>query len=120
MKTWIAGAALLASAATVSLPASASAEGVFATGEDWTDSSREVKVAYIYGIANLMSAEYAIQTRSGGPLPDSRSAIPRLYRGTASTSIDQVIAAVDGWYAANPDELGQDVLSVIWLTLVER
>ena len=97
--------------------APASAEGVYATGAEWTKSSQGEKLAYLLGISNLMSADYELQRKNGAA---GGSAIPKLYAGTSDFTIEQTAAAIDAYFAQNPDMLGDSVLDAIWITLVER
>ena len=95
----------------------AMADGDFVTGTHWAASKKDEKLAYLLGISNLMSADYALQ-RKGGKARGS--AIPELYEALENVSVEQAAAAIDAWYSANPDRKSEDVLSVIWLTLVEK
>jgi len=95
----------------------AMAAGEFVNGEHWAASNKDEKLAYLLGISNLMSADHALQSKGGKA---RGSAIPELYEALAGVSVEQAAAAIDGWYSANPDRKSEDVLSVIWLTLVEK
>ena len=110
------GALLIALAALFSSQPSYS-DGAYATGADWTASSQDVKLAYLLGISNLMSAEYQVQRRNGRT---GGSAVAEMYGALENVSIDQAVTAIDGYFEANPDKLDDTVLDVVWLTLVER
>jgi len=93
------------------------ADGAYATGSDWTASSRDAKLSYLLGISNLMSAEYQVQKKNGRT---GGSAIAKMYGALENTSIEQAASSIDGYFEANPDKMNDTVLDVIWLTLVER
>ena len=95
----------------------AMADGDFVNGTHWAASKKDEKLAYLLGISNLMSADYLLQSKGGKA---RGSAIPRLYEALANVSVEQAAAAIDAWYSANPDRQNEDVLDVIWLTLVEK
>jgi len=111
-------AALMVGALFVGGASPAAAEDVdFVAGKMWKSSRRNVKRAYLVGISNLMSAEYAYQKETGPP-PDQQTTIRRLYEEIDDVTLDVAISRVDGWYEANPDKLDMTVLEVIWLDMV--
>ncbi len=103
--------------AVIAISTPVSADGQYVTGKEWTESKKSEKLSYLMGISNLMSADYMLQKKSGRA---GGSAIPELYRETANISIEQAMDLIDAWYAANPDEMNETVLDVIWVTIVER
>jgi len=94
------------------------ADADFPTGEEWSTSSTYVKRAYVLGVANAVSAEYNVQQRSGHPPTNRQSAVPRFYRATEDTTVDEAVSKVDRWYADNPDKRNQEVIDVLWLIYV--
>ncbi len=109
--------ALFFVSAVIGNSAPVSADGQYVTGKEWTASKKSEKLSYLMGISNLMSADYMLQKKSGRA---GGSAIPELYRETANISIEQAMDMIDAWYAANPEEMNETVLDVIWVTIVER
>ena len=97
--------------------APARADGVYATGVEWKASTENEKLAYVLGISNLMSADFVLQQKGGRA---GGSAITEMFTATSDVSVEQAVAAIDAWYAENPDETDDTVLDVIWMTLVER
>jgi len=85
-------------------------------GDLWSKSSAEVKKAYLIGIANTLQVEVAYE--GANPPPDSQSIIPRTAKGLKGQSLESVSAALDKWYAANPDKLQRPVLETIWFLVV--
>jgi hypothetical protein len=112
------GIALLVGAALLFSVASAAEEDVpMVDGRDWKESAPVLKRAYLIGLSNLLSAEYAYQQEFGPP-PDRQTAIQRLYEEIDAVSLDEVIERTDKWYEDHPDEQDTAVLGVIWLDMV--
>jgi hypothetical protein len=86
------------------------------TGQQWTQSSEQVKKAYLVGIANIVQVEIAFQ-RGHSPA-DSQTVIPRFARGLSGESLDSVREKVDRWYAAHSDRLQRPVIETIWFEMV--
>jgi len=86
------------------------------TGEHWTQSSNDMKKAYLIGIANLLQVEVAYFGTN--PPSDTQSFVPRLVRGLRGQSLDSVREALDRWYAANPGRIQRPVLETIWFEIV--
>ena len=89
----------------------------FVDGESWKKSAPILKRAYLIGVSNLMSAEYAYQQEFGPP-PVMQTAIQRLYEEIDDVTLDQAIERIDKWYEAHPDHLDTTVIEVIWLDMV--
>ena len=89
----------------------------FVDGESWKKSAPILKRAYLIGVSNLMSAEYAVQ-KEFGPPPDNQTAIQRLYEEIDEVTLDQAIERIDKWYKNHPDQLDMTVIEVIWLDMV--
>ena len=110
---------MLLGAALLVLSVPVAAEDVpFVDGREWKKSAPVLKRAYLIGISNLLSAEYAYQQEFGPP-PDRQTAIRRIYEGVDESTLDGVIDRVDKWYAAHPDQEDVAVLGVIWIDMVE-
>ena len=86
------------------------------TGEHWTQSSDQVKKAYLVGIANAIQVETAFE--GANPPPDSQSLVPRLSRGMRGQTLDGVREGLDKWYAANPGKLQRPVIETLWFEFV--
>jgi len=86
------------------------------TGKQWTESSEQMKKAYLVGIANLVQVESAYYNDK--PPGDTQSIVPRLARGLRGQTLDSVRQRLDSWYAAHPDELGRPVIETIWFDMV--
>jgi hypothetical protein len=96
---------------------SASAQEVpVVTGELWTQSTDQVKKAYLVGIANAIQVEAAYEAPN--PPSDAQSLVPRLAKGMKGQTLDGVREGLDKWYAANPGKLQRPVIEIIWFEFV--
>jgi hypothetical protein len=86
------------------------------TGEHWTQSSEQVKKAYLIGIANVVQVEAAYQGAT--PPTDAQSTVPRLVKGMKGQTLDGVRTGLDSYYAKNPDKLQRPVIETIWFEMV--
>ena len=86
------------------------------TGALWTQSSEQVKKAYLVGIANTIQVEAAYE--GNNPPTDGQSIVPRVTRGMKGQTLDSVREGLDKWYAANPDKLQRPVIETIWFEMV--
>jgi hypothetical protein len=86
------------------------------TGQHWTQSTEQVKKAYLVGIANAFQLEAAYE--GNNPPPDGQSIVPRLMKGMKGQTLDSVREGLDKWYAANPDKLQRPVIETIWFEMV--
>ena len=89
-------------------------------GTRWTASSRPEKVAYLIGLNNYMVMEYVSQVEHGNPPPTSdQSPTPEFWKGSEGVTIDQALAALDQFYANNPDKTETPAIVVLWNEVVE-
>jgi len=86
------------------------------TGELWTQSTEQVKKAYLVGIANTIQLELAYEGTN--PPTDAQSVVPRMAKGMRGQTLDSVREGLDKWYTANPDKLKRPVLDTIWFEMV--
>ncbi|WP_280289901.1 hypothetical protein [Pseudomonas sp. BN417] len=86
------------------------------TGEQWMQSSEQLKKAYLVGIANAYQVEAAYH--GSKPLSDEQSLIPRFGRGLKGHTLDTVREGLNQWYAANPDRVKRPVIETIWFEMV--
>jgi len=86
------------------------------TGQQWTQSTEQVKKVYLIGMTNVLQVETAYQ--SGNAPSDAQSVIPRLVKGLKGQTLDSVREGLDRWYAANPDRLQRPVVETLWFEVV--
>ncbi len=85
------------------------------TGDVWQTMSPDSKVAFVWGIGNLVEYERA---QAGPPAAGSKSFIPFLVRGLSGKPINEVVRQVDAYYAAHPDQMKRPVVDAIFQTVV--
>ena len=95
-------------------------EAQLLTGNTWQTLSRDNKIAYIWGIGNLVELERTnLESQQPQPPADDRkSFIPYLAYGLSGVSIEQVIDRVDAYYKAYADQRNQPVLNAIFQAIV--
>jgi hypothetical protein len=93
----------------------AGSEAELLTGEVWQTLSPDAKVAFVWGIGNLVEYERAqAEPRAAG----QKSFIPVLIRGLRGRPINEVVRQVDAYYAAHPAERGRPVVDAIFQAVV--
>jgi len=86
------------------------------TGELWREMSTDTKVAFVWGIGNLVEFE---RSQTGAQQPaGSKSFIPFLVKGLADKSINDVVRQVDAWYEAHPDQVKRPVVDALFRAVV--
>ena len=85
------------------------------TGKQWTESTEQVKKAYLVGIANLVQVERAYY--AGNAPTDAQSFLPRLARGMQDQTLDSVREGLDRWYASHKDQLQRPVIETLWFEM---
>ena len=86
------------------------------TGELWQMMSPDAKVAFVWGIGNLVEFE---RSQAGTqPAAGGKSFIPYLIKGLAGKSINDVVRQVDTWYEAHPDQVKRPVVDALFQAVV--
>ncbi|GAB3767400.1 hypothetical protein GCM10028796_28940 [Ramlibacter monticola] len=85
------------------------------TGKQWTESSDQVKKAYLIGIANVIQVERAYH--AGNAPPDAQSVLPRMAKGLQDQTLDSVREGLDRWYASHRDQLQRPVIETLWFEM---
>lgn len=86
------------------------------TGEQWMQSTEQLKKVYLVGIANAYQVERAYYGST--PPPDEQSLVPRFARGLKGHTLDTVREGLNRWYTANPDRVDRPVIETIWFEMV--
>lgn len=86
------------------------------TGEQWMQSTEQLKKVYLIGIANAYQVERAYY--GAKPPADEHSLIPRFGQGLKGHTLDSVREGLNQWYAANPDRVQRPVIETIWFEMV--
>ena len=87
---------------------------VIVTGEHWTTASRDEKVAYLFGIGNMLEIEQAMQGKNPSKLIRNNSIVPVLIKGLSGLSTNKVREMLDQWYKKRPDQLKRSVIEVLY------
>ncbi len=85
------------------------------TGELWQTMSPDAKVAFVWGIGNLVEYERA---RTGPQPAGTKSFIPLLVKGLAGKPINDVVRQVDAYYETYPDQVKRPVVDTIFQAVV--
>lgn len=85
------------------------------TGEHWTKSSPQERKAFLLGAATIMELEQEVQ----GDTPPPKTTISVWCKGLSAYTFDEMAAAIDQWYAANPDKVTRPVVEVMWYELAK-
>ena len=85
------------------------------TGEHWMKSTPQERKAFLVGAATIIELEQEVQ----GDTPPKKTTIDVWCKGLSPYSFDQMVAAIDQWYAANPDKVSRPVVEVMWYELAK-
>lgn len=101
------------------LPASVSAperELPVVTGTNWIATSDNEKKAFLLGIGTVLMLAQAWY--GDNPPSPEQSFIPTMIDGLDTLTLTEVLAWIDAWYAAHPDQLERPVMELVWSELV--
>ncbi len=87
---------------------------VIVTGEHWTTASRDEKVAYLFGIGNMLEVEQAMQGKNPAKNIRNNSIVPVLIEGLSGLSTNKVREMLDQWYKKRPGQLKRSVIEVLY------
>ena len=90
-------------------------EAPVVTGEHWMKSTPQERKAFLVGAATIIELEQEVQ----GDTPPKKTTIDVWCKGLAPYSFDQMVTAIDQWYAANPDKVTRPVVEVMWYELAK-
>jgi hypothetical protein len=85
------------------------------TGEVWQTMSPDTKVAYVWGLSNLLEFERHLGYT---PPPESKSFLPPLIKGLQGKTINDIVRQVDAYYRAHPDQRQLPVINAIFQAIV--
>lgn len=85
------------------------------TGELWGTMSPDAKVAFVWGIGNLVEFE---RSQAGSAPVGGKSFIPYLVKGLAGKPINEIVRQVDAYYAAHPDQVKRPVVDALFQAVV--
>lgn len=85
------------------------------TGQLWQTMSPDAKVAFVWGIGNLVEYERA---QAGVSPMGTKSFIPFLIKGLKGKPIDEVVRLVDAYYRSYPEQIQRPVVDTIFQVVV--
>ncbi len=87
---------------------------VIVTGIHWTTASEDEKVAYLFGIGNMLEIEQAMQGKNPSSHIRNNSIVPVMIQGLSGQSITKLRKMLDQWYENKPDQLKRSVIEVLY------
>lgn len=86
------------------------------TGEHWTGAALAEKRAYLFGVGNILEVEQAMAGDDYAAM-HGRSIVPVLLEGLSGTSIADIVAQLDKFYADHPGQTSRPVLEVLYIEM---
>ncbi len=88
-------------------------------GDLWQKMTHDDKIAFIWGMWTVVSMEHYLMDKYPQLKVESLSAkIIEASHKTQKTA-NEVVALIDGYYQANPDEIEKPVLGMLWDDLIK-
>ncbi len=99
---------------TLCLPAAAAqntAPGSEFTGTAWMGSTQNERLAFLYGVSNVVAIEQLLAEKEGVK--------PSLFvrdwmKAFGNANWAQIEKKLNDWYAAHPDQMSRGVFDVLW------
>jgi len=85
-------------------------------GDLWQKMSHDEKVAFVWGFGHVVSIEQYLMEKY--PELKREGFVAKVIEGMSNTPMNEVIAKVDTYYQAHPDEIDKPVTSVMWDTMI--
>jgi hypothetical protein len=87
------------------------------TGDLWVKMTHDSKVAFIWGFGHVVTIEQNLMDKY--PELKRDSFVVKVVEGMADIPMNDVVARVDQYYSANPDQIKEPVTKVIWDTMIK-
>lgn len=87
------------------------------TGDLWQKMTHDSKVAFIWGFGHVVTIEQNLMDKF--PELKRDSFVAKVVEGMADIPMNDVVARVDQYYSANPDQIKEPVTKVIWDTMIK-
>lgn len=88
-------------------------------GSEWVTMDDNAKVAFIWGVGHVVVIEQVIMEEYPDQKRDTFVTKVVEASNASPATMTQVAAAIDKFYADNPDKLDTPVMAVIWDTMVK-
>ena len=85
------------------------------TGEHWIKSTPQERKAFLLGASTIIELEQEVQ----GATPPPKTTIDTWCKGLSHFTIDQMVTAIDKWYAEHADKQARPVVEVMWYELAK-
>lgn len=85
------------------------------TGDTWQVMSSDAKMAYVWGIGNIVAYERELKAK---PSPEQRSFLPLLIKGMAGKPMNEIVTRIDAYYAEHPKEVERPVVDALFYAVV--
>ena len=85
-------------------------------GTAWKNSTANEKLAFLYGSTAVVGIEHTVAKQENRK-PSVFAA--EWSRALSDKSLEQLMAAIDTWYLANPGQESRNVFDVIWYELIQ-
>lgn len=86
------------------------------TGDIWQQASQDDKVAFVWGICHVVTLEQALMEKLPSLKVENFSA--KAAEGLTGLKINDVVSAIDKYYASDITKIDVPVVKVIWDTLI--
>ena len=117
MKKLIPALAVVASlvcASPVFAEAGAGKDMKLVTGSDWSQTTDELREAYLYGIGNILEMEQAMHDDA---ISSKNSMVTVLIKALSPMTLDQVKDSLTNWFASHPDQAERPVVEVLYVEI---
>ena len=86
-------------------------------GITWVNMSQDQKAAYIWGAGDVIDLEQEIMEIH--PELKRESFVTKAVEGIGDVRINEIVATVDSFYKAHPDQADLSVIRVIWDIMIK-
>lgn len=86
-------------------------------GDVWKQMTHDSKTAFIWGFGHVVSIEQHLMEKF--PELKRDSFVAKVVEGMADVPMEKVIARIDAYYEANPDQIATPVTSVMWDLMIK-
>jgi len=87
------------------------------TGIEWQKATQSEKVAFVWGVCHVVTIEQILAQKFPSLKAEDFSA--KVAEGMSGLKINDIVAAVDEYYAANPSQLGKPAIGVMWDKMIK-
>ena len=88
-------------------------------GDLWVKMAPDSKVAFVWGVWHVASIEHYLMGKYPDLKRDNFSAKVIEGSGKAPMTMNEVVALIDKYYQAHPDQIEKPVIAVIWTQIVK-